>query len=1046
MNPDFLVYKSSAGSGKTTILVKEYLKICLQNPGDFRHTLAITFTNKAANEMKSKVLAGLRDFSKGRLSHPMSMEISRETGLSPDQMALRAKQTLNLILHYYDEFSISTIDSFVHQIVRTFAVDLRLPQGFDVIIDQDDLIPFILEDLYDKLGKDPALTKILLQFVLSKVEDEKSYNLDGTLYTFIVRQLSEEGFVSSDEFAEWQSADFLKFIGRLQKDTHSLKNKIRRLAEDSLQLIASKGLDINDFYQKKSGVFGYFERLKEWRNKLSDLFPNSYVSKAIEEDLWYGNATPEAVKTSIDEIAYALKENLLNIKNLLQQYAADVLVYQNIYQVALIQEIRALLGAFTEKTGAVHISEFNKRIHKEIAGQPVPFIYERIGRRYKYFLIDEFQDTSVLQWNNLLPLIEESLANGNFNMLVGDAKQAIYRFRNGEVELFTHLPKLYNQPDTPENRLREQMLSRYYHKKKLTVNYRSREEIIAFNNAFFGEASKTLADNFKTVYEGHAQQLPKNKKEGGYVSICLLENEKAAGYNEDRLNKIVEWVDELAGRNYPLRDICVLTLSNASGGEIAAHLLSHGYPVVSADSMKLTISVEVNLVVAFLKCLHEPGNVLFMIELITHYHALYGDDSELHTLFTDVMEADNPLNWFFTTFGLPLPSIEVMRTRTVFEIAVEAVRLLIHSKQPNIFLQYFLDFVFEKQAVANGSLSEFLKLWDDNKDKLNIKMPDELDAIRVMTAHKAKGLKFGVVITDLVKRNNKLTRKYFWSEVTSEATETLPKALYSLGKDLEYIGKKQEYDYEQAKTNLDFLNLVYVAFTRAVDGLYVLGSLLKGKPDYFSKYLITFLEFKALWADEKRQFSFGNFPDEFEPSQSGDAKTVNLKPINVAPWYEHLLIAPVDEVYWEAMDSKAERTYGKLIHAILAQIRWPGEMERKVEAFYYAGIIDKSEMKKLKTLLQNVLIHPEVAPYFTKGLFIKSETDLFDKKQGKYLRADRVVLLGNQLTIIDYKTGQRKPAHIKQITAYADVYSRLGYKNIEKKLIYLLPDVEVISV
>jgi len=435
-----------------------------------------------------------------------------------------------------------------------------------------------------------------------------------------------------------------------------------------------------------------------------------------------------------------------------------------------------------------------------------------------------------------------------------------------------------------------------------------------------------------------------------------------------------------------------------------------------------------------------------MIELVTHYHALYGGDSALHTLLADMLQSGDPLKWFFSTFGLPPVSLQVLRTRTVFEIAVEAVRHLIHSSQPNIFLQYFLDFVFEKQQVTRGSLTGFLKLWEDKKDKLNIIMPEELDAIRVMTAHKAKGLKFGVVITDLVKRSKKLTRKYFWSEVSPEATKVLPGALYSIGKELEYIGKKSEYDYEQAKTDLDFLNLVYVAFTRAVDGLYVLGSLLKDKPDYFSKYLMDFLKGKGLWTDEQRQFRFGSFPDRFEPSPSEDTQTIDLKPVNTAPWYDHLLIAPVDEVYWEAMDSKASRTYGKLIHAVLAQIRWPEEMEQKVEAFYYAGVIDKAEMQNLKVLLQKVLAHPEVAPYFKKELVIKSETDLFDKNEGHYLRADRVVLADNKLIIIDYKTGERKPAHKKQITAYADGYSRLGYKNIEKKLIYLIPEVEVISV
>ncbi len=402
MNEHFVVYKSSAGSGKTTTLVKEYLKLTLKNPGSFRHILAITFTNKAANEMKSRILESLKDISSGNLSKSNYPEIMEEAGLSMEQMTFRAGQLLSLIIHNYDEFAVSTIDSFVHRIVRTFAADLKLPHGFEVIIDTADLIPFIVEDIYDKLGHDNAFTEILLRFVMSQVEQEKSYDLTKDLSAFIKKQLGEEQASVPDSLSP---ADFLQNIQRLRKSVFSARAAIQKQARQSLEVIKEAGLLVNDFFYGKNGVGGYFKRLSEWPLALKSLLPNSYVVKAIEQDVWYSATTKSDIKIRIDGISPKLKSSLEAIRKNISFYAIRQLVYNNIYEMALIGEIRQLFGSFTERTRKVHISEFNKRIHREIAGQPVPFIYERLGRRYRYFLIDEFQDTSLLQWNNLLPLL-----------------------------------------------------------------------------------------------------------------------------------------------------------------------------------------------------------------------------------------------------------------------------------------------------------------------------------------------------------------------------------------------------------------------------------------------------------------------------------------------------------------------------------------------------------------------------------------------------------------------------------------------------------------
>ncbi|VAW29245.1 FIG003033: Helicase domain protein, partial [hydrothermal vent metagenome] len=650
--------------------------------------------------------------------------------------------------------------------------------------------------------------------------------------------------------------EFLHNIRKLRDSVYSARTAIQKQARKSLEIIADAGLSVNDFYHGKSGIAGYFKKLSGWPLALKDTAPNSYVIKAIEEDVWYSASKSSDIKTRIDGIAPLLKEKLEVIREKISFYAIRQLVYSNIYEMALIGEIRQLFEGFTERTRKVHISEFNKRIHQEIAGQPIPFIYERLGRRYHYFLIDEFQDTSVLQWNNLLPLVEESLASGHFNMVVGDAKQAIYRFRSGEVELFTHLPHLYGLEDSPENIQREQILERNYVQKDLKINYRSREEIIHFNNDFFSSAGTKLTGGFSEVYDGVEQQIPAKKKRGGYVTMDFIPSENAADFKVKRLAKIRQIVEDITGKDYPLKDISILTLDNKSAAEIAAHLLQHNIPVVSSESVLLTASPKVRLTVAFMKLLTKPGNKLFFAEFLINLLWVYGADKEFHSLYREAIAQTNPLEFSLIKFGLIMSPPEILLTHSVYEIAAEAIRNLTNTKTPDIFLQFFLDFIFEKELTYNGSLPAFIQLWEEKKSKKSIVLPEGMDAVQVMTAHKAKGLKFGVVIADLHAMQNRLTHNQYWENLQLPEMGNISSVLLNINeKDLAAAGREDIYKYERAKTDLDFLNKIYVAYTRAVDALYLTGSILQNKkPDYFSKYLIDFLKEKALWDEEKLHY------------------------------------------------------------------------------------------------------------------------------------------------------------------------------------------------
>lgn len=1050
MSKKFAVYKSSAGSGKTTTLVKEYLTLSLKNPDNFHQILAITFTNKAANEMKTRIVETLKHLSLQE-ENALKQELARATALPEAEIPLRAARLLWNITHRYDEFAVSTIDAFIHQIVRTFSPDLKLPQGFEVLIDKDDIVPFIVEEIYARPGTDKAFTQILLQFILARVDDEKAYDLNKTLSEFVEKQLQEEES-HTENLAKYTPDYFLQQIKQLKNSLAETKKFLIQQASEGLEIIAQAGLSPSDFKGKSNSVAGYLTKIKNWPAKPKELSPNKNTINALEKEEWYSKTTKQPVKTAIESILPELREKLERIRENVNRYLFLILVYDNIYEMALMGEIKRLFENFTQRTRKVHISEFNKRIHKEISGQPIPFIYERLGRRYHHFLIDEFQDTSVLQWENLLPLLEESLANGFFNMVVGDAKQSIYRFRNGEVELFTHLPDLYGVEDTPENRQRAATLKRNYVEKKLEYNYRSRKEIIRFNNRFFTVNGSTLKGELQQVYQDVEQKFPEKAKENGWVSLDFIPAENTEDFRKKRLGKILDIVHLLQDKNYPVKDICVLTLKNDAAAEIAAHLLQHQIPVVTSESLLLTTSPVVRFTVAAMKLLTDEQNTLWFAEFLTAFLQDRHQEDRFHSLFAETAGQNQPMYALIEKFNLQLPSSHTLRTQSVYEIASTLLRNLANTTAPDPFVQHFLDFILEKESVYYGSLAAFLPLWEEKKDKQSIVIPEGVDAVQIMTAHKAKGLKFGTVIADLYNMSTKLTRKQYWEETTLPELKNISPVLLNISKEnLAAAGKTEIYEQERARTDMDFLNKVYVAFTRPVDALFIISSQTKRSSDAFSRLLKHFLEKTEQLREEEIHYEWGTFPQDKATRQETNDNILYLSKNFSKPWQDFIEMAPADEESLETAGDLSPRSYGKLLHALLSKIKTGKEAEKQVDQWLFTGRINADEAKTIKKIIRRVVSHPGLKPYFASGTVVQNETELFDAESGTLKRPDRVVIHNGILTILDYKTGARNEASEKkyrrQVNTYAQLFKRLGYSKIEQKLVYIHPEnIEVVDV
>lgn len=1031
------VYKSSAGSGKTTTLVNEYLKIALKNPHSFRHILAITFTNKAANEMKERVISVLKELSSKDIKNsPKLFDLIQYLNYDEFTLMDKSKYLLSLILNNYDDFAISTIDSFIHRIIRTFASDVSLPQNFEVVIDKSDLIPQILKGLYGKVGKDITLTNFLVGFVMSEADEENNYDPTSRLIDFIDYQINEDGFFEIKKIDNLSLKQLNKIISALKSEINKLKSNIIEKSNEALNICSDRNLEAEDFYQGNRGIYKYFTNLSEFKISDEKLFPGKNAIKTITEGNWYSSKVDNHKKELIDSITEELG-NLFEItKKKLESYLHFRLLFSKIYSLALIHEIRKLFFEFTDKSGKIHISEFNKRISNQISDQPVPFIYERLGRKYRYFLLDEFQDTSILQWQNLLPLIEESLSQGNKNLLVGDAKQAIYRFRNGEVELFANLPELYNREKTNLKIESENTLKRFFNSKSLDTNYRSREQIIEFNNDFFEVVSSNLSQRTKTIYSELKQNFPSKVKNGGIVSIRFSDY-KSESFEETKLSKIKSIIKEANKKNYGLDQICILCRTKKNASQIFEYLISNKIDVVSNESLLLTNSPGVRLLVAFLKLNQNPNNQIALAEFIDGFIKFSDNSLEFNTEYSELtkFKLEN-LEPIFLRYNVDT-STKMISAYSVFEMVEFALRSFSSSDTTDIFIQYFLDFVFEN----NIDLDEFLSLWESKKNKIFISMPENIAAVQIMTIHKAKGLDFPIVIVDAENRAPKTTKSEYWEPLNIEGISDLKVGLMPINKKLNLIGRGDIYEIEEHKSELDFLNLIYVAFTRPKHALYIIGE--TNSKDQFSKYLIDYLDHKRLWEKDKVEYEFGSLPLNSEDSEISNGLILNK--FVSEDWTKLISVAPSENIKLDLISSKSSRAYGKLIHRILASIYYEYDLYTTFANISDSEILSSSEIDIIKDLVSRVIAHPELKKYFQEDLIIKNETEIL-LEDGTTVRPDKVVIDKDKLTIIDYKTGEEKNEDILQIKGYKKVFQNLNYKDIEAKLVYLNDEIKIIQV
>lgn len=892
----FKIYSSSAGSGKTYTLTKEYLKLALQSddPHYFRHILAITFTNDAANEMKSRIVNSLRGFSFPALISPkeqarskaLLQEISAELKIHVETLAQRAQSIFHKIIYNYTDFAVSTIDSFVNKIVNAFTRELEIPYNFEVDLDTDALLQNAVDRVLAKVGQESKaqLSSFVIDWVNQKTEEGKNWSrIANDLVSFATDLMNESAYPFLKLLEELEIDDFQRLhhqIGIYQKQT---EGQVIEIAKKGSQLIQSRGLSDKDFHYGAKGVPGYFKQNQDSDKLDMGKGPNSYVMAAIEDDKWSKN-----LNAIIEEIKGQLAEYIHQIEELkTSKGGVSIFLEQlkpQLYKLALIKEIEIELKEVKRENNTIHISDSNKKISEIIRREPVPYIYERVGEKYNHILIDEFQDTSVLQWQNLLPLIENNLSEGYFNLIVGDAKQAIYRWRGGEMEQLVYLYKNRIQEiidlggeNSPFLAERYEVLRQNHLPAHLNFNFRSYQEIIRFNNDFFETLLKAGFSAqfplFPEIYdENFAQNIPpQNTKEGGHVEIEFMGEDKNL-YEGQTLERIRKLIEQLLTEGFQWKDIAILTRNNSRGKLVANFLKKNGIDVLSQTSLLLVSDEKVRFLVALLKVIHKPEDRLAKSEALYLFYKVVKNETPTPIINQKISEivSDSILAFYgkFADEGCALnyARLQAMDLYELVEKMIEVFKLM----QGQARLEYlfrFLDVILQFRLQTNTTLETFLEYWEEKKEVLSINTPKDLNAVNVTTIHKSKGLEFPVVILPFADWSlEPNAQSTLWVNVPEEVSSIfeLPKgrqlksALIGIKKALAGTPIEPQYNGELQKSFLENTNMLYVALTRPVHRLYIISKMQEFERESSQKYvsylLYLYLLSKNVWDKEQHQY------------------------------------------------------------------------------------------------------------------------------------------------------------------------------------------------
>lgn len=1066
----FKTYMASAGAGKTTSLVAEYLSICLrddQSVGNFRNILAVTFTNNATAEMKGRIVETLQQFAflpregwGGSEKAICEMVMKALPDLTAQQLQQRSENLLAEILYDYPNFSISTIDSFFQRIVRAFAFELGISMSYEVEVTLDDCFQQTVDLLLSRISKEnPDLRDAVLELVEEQMADKGRWRIEGKLLDLLRVVYGDES--TAVPLATLSANDQLKEGLKRQKERlQEAREQLLKVSEGANDFLETLGLDDKQLVKGRANgsIYCWFTQYDPFTIKLYSCLNDLEHAYFLKEEGEESDVLNAKIIARCRELLQA-QENYSRLK----------VLYGRMKTLSLLFDLKSMMDEIRERDNKFFLSDTNYKIYSEVNDQDTPFIYEKIGNRYRHFFIDEFQDTSRMQWDNMIPLLKNALAFPDSQVILfGDVKQAIYRFRNGDAQLLTDLSAkeateeyLKLSPGDVKGDFRKSV--------PMKVNYRSEGNIVEFNNAFFQQlpnldgfrgykppkdADSAADDNpfaqlYQSYYHAVHQEVRPGKEGRGVVCVRFMEE----GDNKDEYleNQVNAAVKDAIEKGYGLCDLAVLTSSNDDGSFLGRTLTKAGYKVISSESLMLNSSPEVNLVLAVLGYVCRPNDSMAQY-IIAHYALGQREKDVSKSLESLIPQLGNESAFrdFMAGLGIRLCHSELV-SRPLFTLVNDVLRIFSINKA-DAFVIALMDNILDYLKNQNGEIASFLDWWERKGESLALKAPSGLDAITISTIHKAKGLQYPVVIMPFTQYGNTLTKKDYWYKKEDEETSYL---LLKMDKSLDNVGLGDVYDRESMLSTMDSLNKIYVAQTRAECRMYILtgrqsssGNYNKMLNDFVTKSLNSLKKLHFVQdVDDALCFWWGNR----EERRSVDGKSAGAVTEEIAKMYS-AGFGPAALSTHIVKEETREQEVGNAIHDYLSRQTHFPLTEENVNAWKIDA--DQPYADEIREALRCIARHTEWHPYFADGVKVLNEVSILptrqfmqqDSREGEVrprltYRPDRVVQLEDRVVVLDYKTGHpteaARAAYERQVSTYVELLSDMSLGPVCGEVLYL---------
>ena len=1058
------VYKASAGSGKTFTLATEYISLLVEDPMNYRTILAVTFTNKATEEMKMRILSQLYGIWKQLPdSDKYLKKVQEKTGLNAEVISQRAGIGLSNLLNNYNFFRVETIDTFFQSVLRNMARELDLTTNLRIGLNDYQVEELAVDQLIADLSTTDAMLQWILQYIMDNISDDKSWNVIGQIKQF-GRHIFSDAYKDVGRSLEEKLVEpgfFDQYTTRLRELRQSAEDCMKQFADAFFAILDDESLTVDDFLYGKAGVCGFFVKLRQGQ------FDEGIVGKRVTDSVsdpgkWYKKTHPRR------ELIHALADSKLD--SLLRQalderprqwrlYKSADLTLRHLSQLRLLSGIEQKVHELNQDANRFLLNDTQQLLHSLIGDSDSPFIFEKIGAQLEHVMIDEFQDTSTVQWQNFRVLLDEAMSHMNsHNLIVGDVKQSIYRWRAGDWRLL--------------NDIESQFDARQTETLPLGTNYRSQRRIITFNNTFFREAARLEYLSLQEINEAEASQLekayadveqkiPEDQPDEGFVRIELLPSED---YQEQVFQRLTETVSELLAAGATQEQIAILVRTNAVIPLIAQYFMEQmpEVTIVSDEAFRLDASSAVCLLINAMRLLVRPADQLTKAAIVKSYHTdilqdYQGDGVQmLATTDLDELLPEAYIDHFDDLRSLPLYDL-AERLYTIFGLE----NLPGQSAYVCAFYDYLVNFVNESAA----DITAFLNEWDETFCSKTIQS-DETSGIRIFSIHKSKGLEYEHVICPFCDwQLEKQSGNILWCQPTEAPFNDLPIVPVDYSQK-QMMGTIYEADYrhEHLQNTVDNLNLLYVAFTRACRSLFVIGRRkATGTRSLLIEQALPIVA-EALQTDSQADILLEGLDDDTQPLRLtyGTLTSSHLSPLtshlSKNPFLQPYEPLPVairtfeskvsfrqsnrSKAFVEADDEEAARQQnyiqtGSILHEVFSTIRTAADIPDALQRLQSEGVIYDGTLtpEHITSMLQKRLKDPRVADWFSDRWILFNECAILSVEDGQVCqhRPDRVMTDGHEWIVIDFKFGSPKPEYHDQVRRYMNLIQEMTTTNISIK-------------